>query len=418
MTARDDGANRTILFVNWAHALDHFVLLIFPTAVIAIAADLHRDYGDLIWLSTGAFVSFGLFALPVGWLADRFGRRALLTAYFFGYGAACLLVAASFSFTTLAAALFLVGVFSAIYHPIGSAMIIANAKQMGRALGVNGVWGNMGAALASGISAALAASFGWRSAFFVPGAALIATGLAFVLLVRDNLVAGKKGAPSHTLDIGRKRLISLVALFMAAILAGGLTFNIVTIAMPKVIDERLGLPIPLAVTGWLTTAIFFCGALAQIAVGRLVDRMELPPIFVGLGLMQFGGLAATAGTTGLPMAAGLTLVTAAIYGQVVVNDAMIGRYVPDEMRNRIYSLRFFFGFTVGGLAVPIIGALHKRGGFDAVLIVTAAIAGVIFACAIGTWALARGRSQLAASPAERSLPLRGNQASAPLVSER
>ena len=54
---------RAILFVNWAHALDHFVLLIFPTAVIAISADLHRDYSSLISLSTGAFVAFGLFAL-------------------------------------------------------------------------------------------------------------------------------------------------------------------------------------------------------------------------------------------------------------------------------------------------------------------------------------------------------------------
>jgi MFS family permease len=87
MTADERATNRTILFVNWAHALDHFVLLIFPTAVIAIGADLHRDYSDLIWLSTGTFLSFGLFALPIGSLADRLGRRALLAAYFFGYGA-------------------------------------------------------------------------------------------------------------------------------------------------------------------------------------------------------------------------------------------------------------------------------------------------------------------------------------------
>ncbi len=135
---------RTILFVNWAHALDHFVLLIFPTAVIAVAADLHRGYGELISLSTGAFVAFGLFALPVGWLADRFGRRALLAVYFFGYGASCLLVAASGSLATLAVSLFLLGVFSAIYHPIGPAMIVANAAQLGRALGLNGIWGKVG----------------------------------------------------------------------------------------------------------------------------------------------------------------------------------------------------------------------------------------------------------------------------------
>ena len=400
MKVEDGATNRTILFVNWAHALDHFVLLIFPTAVIAIAAELKRDYGDLIWLSTGAFVAFGLFALPIGWLADRFGRRKLLTVFFFGYGAACLLVAVSGSFPMLAGALFLLGVFSAIYHPIGSAMIVANAKQLGRALGVNGVWGNIGAALASGITAALAASCGWRAAFVVPGAVLIATGIAFILLVKDDRATGKKGTASHTLDLDRKRVIWLLTLFMTAILAGGLTFNIVTISMPKVIDERLGLPVPLAITGWLTTSIFFCGALTQIVVGRLVDRYELPSIFVGLAFLQFTGLLVAAATVGLPMAMGLTLVTAAIYGQVVVNDAMIGRYVPDEFRNRFYSVRFFFGFTVGGLAVPIIGALHRGGDFGEVLLVTAAIAAVIFTCALATWLLSRGRTQLASTPAE------------------
>ncbi len=400
MKDEDGATNRTILFVNWAHALDHFVLLIFPTAVIAIAAELKRDYGDLIWLTTGAFVAFGLFALPIGWLADRFGRRALLTAYFFGYGAACLLVAVSASFAMLAFALFLLGVFSAIYHPIGSAMIVANAKRLGRALGVNGVWGNLGAALASGVTAALAAGFGWRAAFLVPGAVLIATGIAFLLLVKDGRATGKKGTASHALNVDRKRVIILLTLFMTAILAGGLTFNIVTIAMPKVIDERLGLPIPLTVTGWLTTTIFFCGALTQIIVGRLVDRFELPSIFVGTAGVQFAGLAIAAATTGLPMALGLTIVTAAIYGQVVVNDAMVGRYVPDEFRNRLYSVRFFVGFTVGGMAVPIIGVLHRDGGFEEVLLAAAAIAAVILTCALATWALTRGRTALASAAAE------------------
>ena len=70
---------------------------------------------------------------------------------------------------------------------------------------------------------------------------------------------------------------------------------------------------------------------------------------------------------------------------------------PDEFRNRLYSVRFFIGFTVGGMAVPIIGALHRVGGFGEVL-TAAAIAAVIFACALATWLLSRGRTQLAAAP--------------------
>jgi MFS family permease len=392
--------NRTILFVNWAHALDHFVLLIFPTAVIAIAADLHRDYSALISLSTGAFLAFGLFALPVGWLADRYGRRAMLAAYFFGYGASCLLVAASAGVTTLAVSLFLLGVFSAIYHPIGSSMIVANATQLGRALGINAIWGNMGSALASGISAALAGGFGWRAAFYVPGLALIATGLAFVLLVKEGETASGKRAASHKFRGSRNHLAALLAVFTIALLAGGLTFNFVSIGLPKIVDERLGLALPLAATGWITTGIFVCGALTQITMGRLIDRVELTVLFAWLSVLQPIGLLLAAVTTGVPMVLGLMLVTSAIYGQIVVNDAMIGRFVPDGYRNRVYSVRFFLSFTVGGLAVPVIGALHSHGGFQAVLLVGGAIGAVIFVCAAATWALTRGRLRAVPVPAE------------------
>lgn len=391
---------RTMLFINFAHALDHFVLLIFPTAVIAVAADLHRDYGDLIWLSTGAFVAFGLFALPVGWLADRFGRRMLLIWFFLGYGISCILVAVSSSFFALATALLLLGIFSAIYHPIGNAMIVANATHLGRALGINGVWGNMGAALASGVTAAIATAFGWRAAFFVPGIVLIFTGIAFTHFVKEDRSAARIRAVTHTLSLSRNQMIWLLAAFMAAIVAGGMTFNIVTISMPKVIDERFGYSLPLALTGWLTTAIFVCGALTQVLMGRLIDRYELPTLFVALSLLQPLGLLLAAGTTGLPMAIGLTLVTAAIYGQVILNDAMIGRYVADEFRNRAYSLRFFFGFTVGGLAVPLIATLRGLGGFQMVLLASCAIGSIVFASSLVAWTLTRGRLQLAAAPAE------------------
>jgi MFS family permease len=393
-------SKRTLFFVNWAHALDHFVLLIFPTAVIAIAAELRRDYSDLIWLSTGSFVAFGLFALPVGWLADRFGRRTLLGWFFFGYGGSCILVALSTGFPMLAASLLLLGIFSAIYHPIGSSMIVANAAHMGRALGINGVWGNMGAALASGITAALAAGFGWRAAFLVPGALLVATGFAFNRLVHDDRARLKLRPPRYSLEVSKKELVWLGIAFTSAILAGGITFNFVTISMPKVIDERLGFSLPLALTGWVTTAIFFCGAITQIMVGRLIDRFEPAMLFIWLSIMQPIGLVLAAATTGLPMAIGLILVMAAIYGQVVTNDAMIGRYIADEYRNRFYSLRFFAGFTVGGLAVPFIGTLREHGGFTTVLLTASAVAVVIVVSAFATWALTRGRTQLLAAPAE------------------
>ena len=55
-------------FMNFAHALDHFVILIYPTVVIELEVVYGRSYSALIALATASFVAFGLFSLPAGWL--------------------------------------------------------------------------------------------------------------------------------------------------------------------------------------------------------------------------------------------------------------------------------------------------------------------------------------------------------------
>ena len=375
-------SRRTIAFVNIAHALDHFVLLIYPTAVIAIAAERQLSYASLIGLATGAFVAFGLFSLPMGWLADRMGRRNLLAIFFGGCGIACLGLSTASSPVMFGIWLFVLGVFSAIYHPIGSTMLVSHTSQLGRDLGINGVWGNLGAALASGITALLAASLGWRAAFILPGLVCLLAGIAFVRLVPgDGDSHGKSGNTHAVIPVVRP--MTLFLLFAAAIVAGGMTFNITTIALPKIIDERAGASLPLVLIGSLATLVFAFGALTQLLMGRLVDRFTLPRIFVGLSILQPLGLGLAAVTSGIPMLAGLVLAMAAIYGQVVVNDAMVARYVPAQYRAKAFSVRYFLGFTTSGLAVPLIALLHGMSGFTLVLSAAATFGTIIFLCSLG-----------------------------------
>jgi MFS family permease len=392
-------SRRTITFVNIAHALDHFVLLIYPTAVIAIAAEQQLSYASLIGLSTGAFVAFGLFSLPMGWLADRLGRRNLLGIFFGGCGTACLGLSTANSPTAFGIWLFVLGVFSAIYHPIGSTMLVTHTSQLGRDLGINGVWGNLGAALASGITALLAASLGWRAAFILPGLVCLVAGIAFISFVPgDGDPHGKPGSAHAVIPVLRP--ITLFLLFATAIVAGGMTFNITTIALPKIIDERVGTALPLILTGSLATLVFVFGALTQLRIGRLVDRVTLPRIFVGLSILQPLGLGLAALTGGIPMLGGLVLTMAAIYGQVVVNDAMVARYVPAQYRARAFSVRYFLGFTTSGLAVPLIALLHGMSGFTLVLSAAATFGTVIFLCSLGFFLAAQGSSDPASLPAE------------------
>ena len=375
-------SRRTIAFVNISHALDHFVLLIYPTAVIAIAAERQLSYASLIGLATGAFVAFGLFSLPMGWLADRMGRRNLLAIFFGGCGIACLGLSTASSPVMFGIWLFVLGVFSAIYHPIGSTMLVSHTSQLGRDLGINGVWGNLGAALASGITALLAASLGWRAAFILPGLVCLLAGIAFVRLVPgDGDSHGKSGNTHAVIPVVRP--MTLFLLFAAAIVAGGMTFNLTTIALPTIIDERAGASLSLVLIGSLATLVFVFGALTQLLMGRLVDRFTLPRIFVGLSILQPLGLGLATMTSGVAMLGGLVLAMAAIYGQVVVNDAMVARYVPSQYRARAFSVRYFLGFTTSGLAVPLIALLHGMSGFTLVLSAAATFGTIIFLCSLG-----------------------------------
>jgi MFS family permease len=361
-------------FMNFAHALDHFVILIYPTVVIELAVIYGRSYASLIALSTASFVAFGLFSLPAGWLADRWSRRNMMVGFYVGCGLSLIGAALAPSLVALAIALFALGVFAAIYHPVGTAMILENATQRGRTLAFNGVCGNLGVALAAGITATLTAAFSWRGAFLVPGVVCVATGAVYFWLVpvESRHAAARSSAPDVSLSTSTAALI--VGLFVVVALSAGLVFNTISVALPKIVDERVGGGISLVEVGGLTTAVFLCGAIAQITVGRLVERFPLHILFAISAVMQFSGVVWAAYASGASLLFALAFTMAAIYGQITLNDLVIARYTADAWRGRVYAVRYFLTFMVSGVAVTMIAFLYGRGGFDLVLDATAIIA--------------------------------------------
>jgi MFS family permease len=362
----------SIGFLNWAHALDHFVMLIYPT-VVALQALYGRSYAELIGLSTGSFVAFGLFSLPAGWLADRWSRHNMMVAFYLGCGASLIGAALAPSLMALAVALFMLGIFAAIYHPVGTAMVIESATHRGRTMAFNGVCGNLGISLAAGITAMLMATLSWRGAFFVPGLVCVATGIAYVWLIPNE--AQHKSARSATADVPLSPAVAAIifGLFIVVALAAGLVFNTLSVALPKIVDERVH-NISLVEIGGLTTAVFICGALAQMAVGRLVERFQLHVLFAVLAIMQFAGVMWTAYASGAMVLVALAFTMAAIYGQITVNDLIIARYTADAWRGRVFAVRYFLTFTTSSIAVLMIAFLYGRGGFALVLGATAFMA--------------------------------------------
>ena len=370
-------------FINLGHLLDHLVMLVFPTVVVALGREWGRPYSELLPLALGGFIAFGAFAIPAGWLADHWSRYKMMALFFFGIGGA--LFATGFAQTSwqIAAGLTLVGMFAAIYHPVGIAMLVAAPGKMGSALGWNGLWGNLGLAAAALVSGALMDFFGWRAAFFVPGLAAMAAGAAFLLLVPDPGPVPKK-SKSIGLHVDNRTMLRIFAVLLIATACGGVIFNSTTVAMPKVFDERLRALTQTSLgIGALVALVYTLAAFAQVAMGALIDRFEVRRLLIGVALLQIPLLALAANLQGWAMLAAAFAMMLAVFAQIPLNDVIVGRYCADEYRARVFAVRYVVSFSVAAVTVPMIALLHRtEGGFSNVFLVLAALAAAMLAASL------------------------------------
>jgi MFS family permease len=375
---------RLDLYLNVGHALDHLVMLIFPTAVLAIGQAWQMPYGELLPLALGGFIAFGAFSIPAGWLADHWSRTGMMRVFFFGIGAATLATGFARTPFELAAGLTAIGMFAAIYHPVGIAMLVAErGADLGRTLGVNGVYGNTGLAFAALLTGALADLAGWRAAFVVPGLACMACGVGFLAASRGVEIA--RGAAKKADARAPRALLARVFLIVAVATAcGGVIFNATTVSMPKVFDERLA-----ALTstnfgiGALVCITYLIAAMAQLVVGNWIDRRSMKGVFIAVAALQVPLLYAAGSLAGYAMLAVAVAMMFFVFGQIPINDAMIARYTAEEWRARAYAVRYVVSFAASAAAVPLIAWVHRtHGDFQPLFAILAAVAALTLVAAL------------------------------------
>jgi MFS family permease len=359
--------------------MDHMFLLIFATAVGAIAADFGMPrWEDLMPYGVGAFAMFGLGSLPAGRLGDLWGRRRMMIVFFFGMAGCALLVVLTRSPWQLAAALTLLGAFSAIYHPVGIPMLVQRAERPGRTIGVNGLAGNLGVAMAALVTGVLLKYAGWKAAFVVPAMAAFACGIVFAYVAPAESVAPARRPPTRAM-LGKRALAHIFTIVTVASISGSLLFNFTTNGNGELLRERLrGLVDDPAMLGVLLALVYVGGALAQVSVGMLLDRVPLKTLYAGIVVVQAPLFLLAANATGWLLYALMFAFMIVVFGAIPFTDAMIVRYVDDRMRSRVSGMRLAVAFGVSSLAVWLLGPLVKASGFRALLLLMAAIAFVTF----------------------------------------
>ncbi|HUL67181.1 MAG TPA: MFS transporter [Burkholderiaceae bacterium] len=363
------------LLLNAAHALDHLVLLIFAAAVGAIAGDFgFSRWEDLMPYTAGAFFAFGLGSLPAGRLGDTWGRRSMMVVFFFGIGAALLLVALTQSAVQMAVALTLVGLFASIYHPVGIPMLVQGSTRPGRTIGINGLAGNLGIALAALLTGLLVKYVGWRAAFAAPALLAFALGFLFLRVVPEETAPPARRAPSKG-ELPPGVVARAFAVITITATSASLIFNFTTNGNGEMLRERMQAIIAdPAALGTLLAIVYTIASFAQLIVGRLIDRFPIKRLMLAIVAMQIPLFASAAYAQGWPFFVFAILFMVFVFGAIPFTDALIVRYVDDRMRSRAAGMRLAISFSISSVAVYLLGPLVKSSGFDFLLLSMAVIA--------------------------------------------
>ncbi|MEL6622995.1 MAG: MFS transporter [Pseudomonadota bacterium] len=378
------------LFLNIGHFLDHLFMLIFATvAALVLTREWGMSYAEMVPYAMPGFIAFGVFSLPAGWLADRFSREAMIGVFFVGIGLASIGTAFATTPVELAIGLFVVGVFAAIYHPVGLALIAGGSGPLGMSIAVNGVWGNLGVGSAALLTGAMIDAINWQAAFVIPGIVSVVCGIAYVALFRDRMALNARNAtaPPTATRTGtnevepdqRRLLIRLVMIIFFTTAVGSIIFQSTTFALPKVFEERLGdIAGSATMIGWLAFVVFAVASLAQVAVGLSLDRFGARTVFLVVATIQIIFFAMMPGLTDVwALAVALAFMVGA-FGQIPINDYMIGRTAKSELRASIYGARYVVTFVVLAATLPLISWVHATWGFDMLFRILAVAAVALF----------------------------------------
>lgn len=362
-------ARLALVFSCLGHAYMHMFTAFYFVIVLSLEDVWQRPYHELIELWTLGSLLVGLAALPAGWLGDRLGAAKMMIVFFVGLGLAGMACGFAEDTDALLIGLSALGLFSAIYHPVGIAWVVRNARMRGKALGINGVFGSIGIAIAGLVAGGLIDAFSWRAAFIVPGTVCLVTGLALWLCLHLGLIGEGTQVVREAKPESRHDMLRAILILLLTMTIMGIVFQATQAAIPKVFDLRLrdiagegALGIGLLVAG-----VYAIGGVTQLIGGFLADKFPLKPVYLLSFLLQAFALAAVATLVSLPLIAVTALVVLLSVVALPAENMMLARYTPERHHSLMYGVKFVLAFGTAPLSILLVSRIQAQTGEFVVL---------------------------------------------------
>ena len=392
--ARDRAA---IAFSNAGHMCTHMFTVLYATAVLHLPQVFDLPYGELLSLSSLGLVLFGVGALPAGWLGDRWSQVGMMVIFFFGIGAGAIVTGLAGGPGAIFAGLTMIGLFAAIYHPVGIAWIVASARKRGMSLGINGVFGNAGNSLAPVFVGVMIDFVSWRAAFLIPGAVAVLAGVALLVAWRRGRVADARTdrvPPPARAPGDARRVFTVLTLTMAC---SGFVYAGLTNTMPKLFEMGFGDgSTSYTEIGLLVGIVSGAASASGILGGWLADRFSARSIYLVFWMLQVPLLFVIASVVGAPLLVVALLALSFNLSFTAAENMLVAQYTPTRWRSLAYGAKFVLALGVAGLTVILAGwVFDTTGGFD-LLFVWLGSAAIVAATA---GALLPGRRRPVAVPA-------------------
>ena len=352
------------IYLNISHFIDHFIMLIFAKAAYDAGREFGLGYEEIIVFGVLGFILFGAAAPIASILANKYSRSVMMVIFHFGIGISAIICSFASTPWELSIGLGLIGVFAAIFHPVGIAMLLKNSKKLGYRLGINGVFGNMGVAAAPLITGYLLLISNWKLSFILPGMACILYGVIFLLALKDEPKTVQTKKTNERDDVFAPQWRRALLALALTTTSGGFIFGAMTFIIPRYFELQLtGITSSVAVTGLIASMVYAIAGFTQIGAGLLIDRFPAKPILfvIGVGQVIFIFLASTVSDLQLFF---VTLVaTSFVFGQIPIIDTIMSRYIPDKARGNVLSVKFALNLGAGASVLPI-SSLMLKNGYD------------------------------------------------------